>query len=66
MKLQPFTENPAFPFLLIDDFYDKREEELIWQELEFYSGKFMNEEQDPTGARAINVKTGKTGLSCIR
>ena len=51
MKLQPFIENPAFPFIVIDEFYDKKEEELIWQELEFYSGKYTDVDQDTSGNR---------------
>ena len=51
MKLQPCTENPAYPYILIDEFYDKKEEELIWQELEFYSGKYVNADQDTSGNR---------------
>tara|TARA_Y100000310_G_scaffold109463_1_gene107921 strand:- start:2100 stop:2738 length:639 start_codon:yes stop_codon:yes gene_type:complete len=66
MKFQPFTENPAYAFLLIDEFYDKKEEKSIWQELEFYSGKYMDADQDTTGARAVDVKTGKCINSSYR
>ena len=59
MKLQPFIENPVYPFLLIDEFYNKKEEKSIWQELEFYSGKYMDADQDTTGARAVSVETGE-------
>ena len=60
MKIQPFIENPAFPYILIDEFYDKKEEELIWQELEFYSGKYTNTNQDTSGNRGIHPETGKS------
>ena len=60
MKLQPFIENPAFPYILIDEFYDKKEEELIWQELEFYSGKYTAVDQDTTGNRGVHAETGKS------
>lgn len=67
MKILPFKENPAFPFLLIDDFYDEKEEELIWKELDFYSiNKFKSSEDDKTGARAIDEKTGKSKASSYR
>ena len=60
MKLQPFIENPAFPYILIDEFYDEKEEELIWQELEFYSGKYTAVDQDTTGNRGVHAETGKS------
>ena len=56
MKIQPFTKDPSFPFLLIDGFYDEREEELIWRELEFYSGKYIHTDRDRTGKPAKDDK----------
>jgi len=35
MKIELINENIVYPFLMIDDFYDEREQELIWQEFEF-------------------------------
>ena len=33
MKIQAFTENLSYPFILVDDFYNEKEQKLIWQEL---------------------------------
>ena len=66
MKLQPCTENPAYPYILIDEFYDKKEEELIWQELEFYSGKFTKADEDTTGLRAEHGETKEINTSSQR
>jgi Rps23 Pro-64 3,4-dihydroxylase Tpa1-like proline 4-hydroxylase len=65
-NIQPFIENPAFPFIVIDEFYDKKEEELIWQELEFYSGKYINADHDTTGNRSEDCETGKVHSSSNR
>lgn len=66
MEISSFKENPSFPFLLIDNFYDKKEEELIWKELDFYSiNKFMSSDEDKTGARGVD-KTGKGKVSSYR
>ena len=68
MVIQPVTENPSYPFIIIDDFYDSREQQLIWQELDYYWGKFVNENQDTTGARANQEEdgTGKSKNSSFR
>ena len=29
-------DNPTFPFLIIDNFYNSQEQTLIWEEIEFY------------------------------
>jgi len=60
MKIQPCTENPVYPYILIDEFYDKEEEKLIWQELEFYSGKFLVENKDTTKGVSAADETGKS------
>jgi len=30
------TENKVFPYMLVDDFYTTEEQDLIWEELEYY------------------------------
>jgi len=40
MKFTLCTENKVFPYLIIDDFYDKIEQELIWEELDFHRNDF--------------------------
>jgi len=59
MVIQPIIENPSYPFIMIDDFYDSREQQLIWQELDYYWGKFVDVSQDTTNARAKD-DTGKS------
>tara|TARA_B100000579_G_C22709006_1_gene793583 strand:+ start:38 stop:718 length:681 start_codon:yes stop_codon:yes gene_type:complete len=66
MKIQAFTENLSYPFLLVDDFYNEKEQKLIWQELEFYSGKYMDADEDTRGARAVDSKTFKLINSSYR
>lgn len=67
MKILPFKENPVFPFLLIDDFYNEKEEKLIWQELDFYTiDKFISNKDDKTLLRAVDEKTGKSKNSSYR
>jgi len=30
-------DNKVFPYLIVDNFYNKKEQKLIWEELEFHS-----------------------------
>jgi Rps23 Pro-64 3,4-dihydroxylase Tpa1-like proline 4-hydroxylase len=41
MKYQVF-ENKNFPYLIIDDWYNKEEEKNVWAELDFYYADNMN------------------------
>ena len=36
MKFTLCTENKVFPYMLVDDFYTTEEQDLIWEELEWY------------------------------
>ena len=30
------TDDKAFPYMIVDDFYSIEEQDLIWEELEYY------------------------------
>ena len=48
MKIQNYDE--AFPYIIIDDYYDEEELRMIWEELEFLSypkGSFIREYESP-------------------
>ena len=40
MKVTACIEDKVFPYLMIDDFYSKDEETLIWEELTFHKNNF--------------------------
>ena len=40
MKITLCTEDKVFPYLMIDNFYSKDEEKLIWEELTFHKKNF--------------------------
>ena len=40
MKFTICDEDKVFPYLMIDDFYSKDEETLIWEELTFHKNNF--------------------------
>ena len=53
------SENP-FPFMIVKNFYDENELNLIWEELDFYTkpGKFL----DASGYGGIPNKTNSKAL----
>ena len=38
-KTQVINDNPSYPFLLVDNWYNKDEEKAVWKELDFLSSK---------------------------
>ena len=53
-----------FPHLIVEDFYDEKELELIWEELKYYTkpGKLLEAKnyggvEDRTNAKALNLDT---------
>lgn len=60
IQLEATQYQEPFPLLVIDNFYDERELELIWEELNFYTqpGKLMNAKdyggiEEYTNAKAL-------------
>ena len=58
MKITLCTEDKVFPYLMIDNFYSKDEEKLIWEELTFHKNNFKVDHKVGTegGARDKNNK----------
>ena len=40
MKFTLCKEDKVFPYMMIDDFYDIKEQNLIWKELDSYKDDF--------------------------
>lgn len=36
MNIKIFNENKIYPFLVIDDWYNKEEEKIVWKELDYF------------------------------
>ena len=53
MKFTLCKEDKVFPYMMIDDFYDIKEQNLIWKELDSYKDDFK-----------IDYKTGGYGVAC--
>ena len=42
MSMREYTfinQNPAFPVMLVDNWYDEQSEKDVWKELEFYTNE---------------------------
>lgn len=53
-------DNKVFPFLIIDDFYNKEEEKKVWNEIELLNPLLINEEAS-TGNMAVDENGNKKG-----
>lgn len=66
MKYQVF-ENKNYPYLIVDDWYNKEEEKNVWKELDFYYAdnmkKMLRTETTEDVARIPNEKGELTALS---
>ena len=51
MKFTLCTDDKVFPYMIVDDFYDTQEQELIWKELDFYKDDFKID--DKTGGYVV-------------
>ena len=58
MKFTICDEDKVFPYLMIDDFYSKKEQKLIWKELISHKNNFK-EDQRPVGQGVARDKDGK-------
>lgn len=60
MICKPFVDNIVFPFLVVDDFYNEKELELIWSELEVHRDKLRRGHggiaKDETGFDLASLK----------
>ena len=45
-KININNKNKTFPYLYIDNWYTKKEEEKIWKELDFHSSNELNRAED--------------------
>ena len=52
-------DNPTFPFLIIDNFYNSQEQTLIWEEIEFYYNQGMFVNDNKTGVYGTALQNGK-------
>lgn len=60
MICKPCVDDKVFPFLVIDDFYNEEEQELIWSELEVHRDKLIRGHggiaKDETGFDLASLK----------
>ena len=59
MKFTACIEDKVFPYLMIDDFYSKKEQKLILEELRFHKNNFK-EDQRPAGQGVGRDENGKS------
>ena len=59
MKLTICDEDKVFPYLIIDDFYSKKEQKLILEELRFHKNDFK-EDQKVAGDGIARDENGKS------
>ncbi len=59
MKFTICDEDKVFPYLMIDDFYSKKEQKLIWKELISHKNNFK-EDQAPAGQGVARDENGKS------
>ena len=65
MKFTICDEDKVFPYLMIDDFYSKKEQKLIWKELIFHKNNFK-EDQRPAGQGVGRDENGKSVSNSTR
>lgn len=57
------NQNPAFPVMLVDNWYDKDTERDIWKELDFYTNENKMIRPDKDGSYARDEEGNPTGKS---
>ncbi len=57
------NQNPAFPVMLVDNWYDEQSEKDVWKELEFYTNEDKMIRQDNDGSYARDKEGKSTGQS---
>ena len=60
MKIEICNDDKCFPFLLVDDWYNSEEEDLIWKELDFYTNHYsFIRSEDDSGSASFEDGTPK-------
>ena len=36
MNIKIFNENKIYPFIVVDDWYNEKEEKIVWKELDYF------------------------------
>ena len=59
MKFTLCTDDKVFPYMLIDDFYETQEQNLIWEELDSYKNDFKEDNKSGGYGVAYDVKNDR-------